>query len=651
MAGPIRISILANASQAKNELTTTSAKFADFGKKAAKFVGVGMLAAGAAIAKFGFDSSKAASDAQQSLGATETIFGKFADSVIKSSDRAASKYGLSANTYRESANLIGSLFKNQGVTVDKLAGKTDSMIGTASDLAATFGGTTADAVGALSGAFKGEFDPLERYGISIKASDIAARLAAKGQSKLTGEALKQAQQMATSELIMRQSSSSTGAFAKESNTLAGQQQRLAAKFENVKVTVGNYLIPVLTRLTTWVSDVGLPGLKNLGGQLQEKLGPAFEAVKNAVVAMQPIFEGIVNFIKANPETIKAFAITVGILTVAVGLWAGAQWLVNAALAANPIGIIIITIGALVAGLVYAYNNSETFRILISGVWSGIQTAVSAVLNFFQVTVPATFTTVRNAITGTWNTVLSWTTSTWNSITSAVSRAWNSIISAVGGAASAVRNTVSGAWGAVTGMTSSAWNSVLNIIGSIWGGIRNGVSAGINAVVGFLGGLYGRITGVFRGAGSWLYGIGQSIVSGLVSGISGAWRWVTDRVTSLINMIPYTIRRLMGIASPSKVMKGFGKNIAEGLALGIDQNAQRAARAASGLAVAVAAGFGTPALAMSATTAFAGTSSGAVVGNTYAITVQAPVGASSAEIGRTLVSHIESYEQSGGRRKA
>jgi hypothetical protein len=43
------------------------------------------------------------------------------------------------------------------------------------------------------------------------------------------------------------------------------------------------------------------------------------------------------------------------------VWTAAQWALNVALTANPIGLVVAAIAALVAGLVLAYNKSETFR--------------------------------------------------------------------------------------------------------------------------------------------------------------------------------------------------------------------------------------------------------------------------------------------------
>src|SRR4051794_29828454 len=125
MAGSeVKVAIVADNSDLSRKLKQSESRLASFGKAAAK----ASLAAGAAaavgIGLLAKASVTAASDAEQSMGATETVFGKHANSIIKASGRAAAAVGLSGNAYREQANVIGALLGNQGVAQDKLARKT-----------------------------------------------------------------------------------------------------------------------------------------------------------------------------------------------------------------------------------------------------------------------------------------------------------------------------------------------------------------------------------------------------------------------------------------------------------------------------------------------------------------------------------------------
>lgn len=63
------------------------------------------------------------------------------------------------------------------------------------------------------------------------------------------------------------------------------------------------------------------------------------------------------------------------VTFATQAYTAAQWLLNAALTANPIGIVVVALAGLAAALIYAYNTSETFRATVDRVFAGVTSAV------------------------------------------------------------------------------------------------------------------------------------------------------------------------------------------------------------------------------------------------------------------------------------
>lgn len=87
----------------------------------------------------------------------------------------------------------------------------------------------------------------------------------------------------------------------------------------------------------------------------------------------------------------------------------AQWALNAAQAANPIGLIIAAIAGLVAAIIYLWNTNEGFRNAIVGAWEAIGTAFNSVWNgivtFFTVTIPQAFQTVIDFVTNNWQQLL------------------------------------------------------------------------------------------------------------------------------------------------------------------------------------------------------------------------------------------------------
>jgi hypothetical protein len=316
-----------------SDATGASKGFAEAEKRTGGFqsaltkASAGMAVAGGALLVLGKQALDAASDLQQSSGAIESVFGASSKAIAAQADKAAQSVGLSKNAYQELATVMGSQLKNMGISTDQLVPKTTKLIGLGADLAATYGGTTADAVEALSSLLRGETDPIERYGVSIKAADIKARLAAEGQDKLEGAALKAATAQAVLGLISGQTGSSLGAFAREADTAAGQSQRASASWENAKASLGESLLPVVTvvaeklaELTGWMGD--------------------------------------------NAGTVQTLAIAFGILTVAT-------WLLNTAMYANPVTLIALAIGATILAVGILWAKFEGFRDFVSGAFTVI----------------------------------------------------------------------------------------------------------------------------------------------------------------------------------------------------------------------------------------------------------------------------------------
>lgn len=268
----VKVTFLGDASNLSREARKAEDATDGIGRKA-KLAGAAVgaaLAVGAiAAGKFAISAVAMASDAEQSMGAVESVFGKATEAVIKFTDDSAMRLGLSKNDYRELAAVVGSQLQSMGKSQQESAKETDKLIGIGADLAATFGGSVSDAVAAVGSLLRGERDPIERYGVAIKDADIKARLAALGQDELTGAALKTATANATLSLLTDQTKNSLGAFGREANTLAGTQERLRARLDDVKTSLGEKLLPIATRFATFLLNEGVPALERFIGWVEK----------------------------------------------------------------------------------------------------------------------------------------------------------------------------------------------------------------------------------------------------------------------------------------------------------------------------------------------------------------------------------------------
>lgn len=162
-----------------------------------------------------------------------------------------------------------------------------------------------------------------------------------------------------------------------------------------------------------------------------------------------------------------------------------------------------------------------------------------------------------------------------------------------------------------------------------------------------------IPGAIKGAAGKLLGIGQDLISGLLSGIRNKAGEIAGTIQRfVIDKIPGPVRKALGIASPSKVFAGFGRNIIQGLVLGVRREAPALDRTMRSLGLDLATyGATTSGATPRALPPRPAGSTAAGAGAVYNINLTVPIGASPEDIGRTLVRHIEAFEAAGGRRRA
>lgn len=313
-------------------------------------VGAGIALGALTAAAVG--AGNAASELQQATGAVDSVFGEYADKVHKYAATAADDVGLSKEAYSQMSAVLGSQLKNMGVEMDLVSGKSNDLIGVGADLAATFGGTTADAVGAITSLLRGERNPIERYGVSLKQVDIDAKMAAMGLEGLTGEAEKAAVTQATLALLMEQTAAAEGQFGREADTAAGMQQRANAAWTDAQAALGEQLLPIMAEGATIAADLA----KWMGEN------------SDVVTILALVIGGLAAGILVINGAMKAYAAIQAIQT-------AAQWASNAAWLASPVTWIVLAVVAaialVVAGVMLVIEYWDEIMLGAEIVWGAI----------------------------------------------------------------------------------------------------------------------------------------------------------------------------------------------------------------------------------------------------------------------------------------
>ena len=166
--------------------------------------------------------------------------------------------------------------------------------------------------------------------------------------------------------------------------------------------------------------------------------------------------------------------------VATGIATAAQWLWNAALTANPIGLVIAAVVGIVAALVLAYNKVGWFKAFVDGAFRFI----GAIIKWVAGVVSAVFSTIWNVaqrvigwIVGYWKFYLAAVTTVWNFVWGVVQK----VIEWIRGVVSSVVNTVKRKWDEVSTKVRQVWQAIQSIVGGVVDNVRSRVASVVNNI--------------------------------------------------------------------------------------------------------------------------------------------------------------------------
>lgn len=247
---------------------------------------------------------------------------------------------------------------------------------------------------------------------------------------------------------MNKSTGATSEAMKKLDTPSTKAKKALNQLKNAGISLGQTALVSLTPIINSICTA----IKNLT-QWFTGLSPGVQQVilviLGLVTALAPVLIIVGKVISAIGTIMTLAPMIVSAIT-AIG---GAFKLIGAIASANPLGVIIIAITALVSTLIYAYNHCETFRNVVNNVFSSVKSVVGgvvkALVSFFTNTIPNALNSLKNKITGVFNGIKSLTSNVWNGIKNAII---NPIIQA--------KNTVG-----------NIINGIKNIVKNIFNGIK------------------------------------------------------------------------------------------------------------------------------------------------------------------------------------
>jgi TP901 family phage tail tape measure protein len=298
------------------------------------------------------------------------------------------------------------------------------------------------------------------------------------------------------------------AFAAQQKTLAAQMKDLHATVNAAPISLGTALLPAVTKLVHAVA----PLIQQLSGWISghQKLAAALLGGVAVLGTLGGAVMVMASAMRAAKEVTSA--------------WTAAQWLLNAAMDANLIGIIVLAIAGLVTAGIYVATHWKQISAMLGQVWSDIADAAGDLWTW---------------LTGIWNGIIGDAQLLWENLGEWLSGIWNGIASFAGAIWSHVVDFLKGLWDVVSGVWQGFWNGLGATIQTIWNGISGAAQTVWNTAVAVVTAVWDTISGAWTGAWDTIK-TAAGIAWGKVSDAAkGAWDTAVSSVGAIWDTISGT----------------------------------------------------------------------------------------------------------------
>lgn len=290
-------------------------------------------------------------------------------------------------------------------------------------------------------------------------------------------------------------------------------------------TLSEQLPPIIQQL--WDTIIAL--VNEYSPELADTLSTVGDYFSSAFEWISTHGDEVAEILKAIFAGFIAFKVVSGIIKAVTT----AQALLNVVMMANPIGLIVVAIAGLVAGLIYLWNTNEGFRKAVKKIWS-------AITGFFV---------------GAWKQIKE----TWGAVTGFFGGIWTGIKNIFANVGNWFKEKFTNAKNAAT----NAWSTAKQKFGEIWGNIKNAfanvttwfkdkftsakekASGAWNNAKSVFSRVWDKVKSGFRISDAWSWG--QDMIDNFIGGIYSMW----NNLTTAASNVGQAIRDFLGFSEPKK----------------------------------------------------------------------------------------------------
>lgn len=311
-----------------------------------------------------------ASDWNENLSKSQVVFGRFAGEIEQWSKDAPTHLAMTQSAALAAAGTLGNLFVSLKLGEEPAAKMSKSLIELATDLGSFNNVSPEEALDALRSGLIGETEPLRRFGVNLNEATVAQEALNLGLIKSTKEAVTPAiRAQAAYALILDQTKTAQGDFARTSEGFANSTRIANAKLNDELAKLGQRVLPVLVAIMPAVI-AGVSTFFDVFGKLLDVAGGAVKIIADVAGAGKGLIDQFLGpalpftvalsgamIVLAGPTAIMAVASGIGtIVGTGLGLIDTFQSVISnsklltLALEALPFVVIAVAVGELISKL-------------------------------------------------------------------------------------------------------------------------------------------------------------------------------------------------------------------------------------------------------------------------------------------------------------
>ena len=321
--------------------------------------------------------------------------------------------------------------------------------------------------------------------------------------------------------------------------------KLKGSFEGLKNTITD----TFSNIGPMLKDFCEGGISTFCDALSTAMDLASGAI-SVIEALSPVIGAVAGAIITYKGAVLLWNAAETAKNVVMGISTAAQWALNVAMTANPIGIVIVAIGALVGAFIVLWNKSEGFR----NFWINLWEKVKAIVTSAWEGIKAGFEKIKNGISAVkekvstmWNGVKEKTSELWGGVKNVVSEKLNNIKSAYDANGGGLKGATFAAIEGVKEYYRTGYDAINQLTGGKLGEVVNAVGVKMEAVKSKFGEAFGNVKNT-------VMTIFENIKNGITEKISAAVNKVKEIFGSIADKVSEVWGKIKGIIKAPKIVQ-------------------------------------------------------------------------------------------------